>query len=309
MLITAPWFTDEFLLKLQDKFQVSTNSMDRWYTEEELIRIMKDYDAVIAGLDPFTQRVLENSKKLKIIARRGIGYDKIDLETCRRKGIVVTNTPVPEEHEAVAEFTLGLILDLTRNISTSSSSLKKGSWKRSNFLGLGLKDLTVGVIGLGHIGKKVAEFLKLLGCNVIYSDPYVNDDRFLKVGIEELFSKANVVTIHTPKSNETINLVNGDLLKRMKKGSFIINTSRAEVVNLEDLWVYLQNGTISNVALDVFPVEPPGNLNFISNRDVITTPHIAAFTKSSFHRIDEICYNNVVNVLLNSTLPDFIVNP
>ncbi len=267
-----------------------------------------EYDAVIAGLDPFSSEVIRKANKLKIIARRGIGFDKVDLESCRKRNIFVTNTPIPEEHQAVAEFTVGLIFDLIRNISKSSLSLKGGSWERAKFLGEGIQDITIGIIGLGKIGARVANLLSSLGSHVIYSDPYVEDPRYSKVDLSQLFRSADVVTIHTPKTNETFGMVNRDLLKLMKKGSCIVNTARGEVMNMQDLYEYMENGTIDSVAMDVFEVEPPENMSRMKDSRFLTTPHIAAYSRISFERIDEICYNNVRKVLLDAALPEFVVS-
>ncbi len=304
-MITSPWFTKEYLTKLKADFIVDINPNERWYREDELLEIIGEYDGIIAGLDPYTDKVLRKASKLKIIARRGIGYDKIDLETCRMKNIILTNTPVPKEHEAVAEFTLGAILDITRNITFSSISLKGRSWQRKKFLGRSLKDMTIGILGLGNIGTRVAEILTSLGSNVIYCDPFVQNNRFTRVDIKELFKTSDLISIHVPKNEETTGLIDRSLLSLMKKGSYLVNTARAEVVNNADLEMFVKNGTIASVALDVFSFEPPENYDFIENSRVLATPHIAAFTESSFNSIDEICYTNVVNVLLKGKDPVF----
>lgn len=305
VLITAPWFTEEYLTKLKEDFIVDINPNERWYKEGELLGIISEYDGIIAGLDPFTDKVLKKASKLKIIARRGIGYDKVDLETCKMKNINLTNTPVPEEHEAVAEFTLGAILDITRNITFSSLSLKGRSWQRQKFLGRSLKDMTIGILGLGNIGLRVAEILRSLGSSIIYSDPFVETNRFTRVDIKELFKTSDLVSIHVPKNEGTIALIDKSLLSLMKRGSYLVNTARAEVINMTDLEMFVKNGTIASVALDVFPSEPPENYKFIGNSEVLATPHIAAFTKSSFNSIDKICYTNVVSVLLKKKEPEF----
>jgi phosphoglycerate dehydrogenase-like enzyme len=284
---------------------VDINPNERWYNEDELLGIISEYDGIIAGLDPFTDKVLKKASRLKIIARRGIGYDKVDLETCKMKNITLTNTPVPEEHEAVAEFTLGAILDITRNITFSSLSLKGRSWQREKFLGRSLKDMTIGILGLGNIGIRVAEILRSLGSSIIYSDPFVENNRFTRVDVKELFKTSDLVSIHVPKNEDTIGLIDKSLLSLMKRGSYLVNTARAEVLNMADLETFVKNGTIASVALDVFPTEPPNDYAFIRESRVLATPHIAAFTRSSFNSIDRICYTNIVNVLLKEKEPRF----
>ena len=307
VLITAPWFTDTQLRRLTDKFDVRRNNLKRWFTEEELIELIPDYDAVIAGLDPFTEEVINKGKKLKIIARRGIGYDKIDLNACRRRGIFVSNTPVIDEHYAVAEFTVGLILMATKNMQGAHSSLISGSWEREAFIGRNLRDLTVGILGLGNIGIKVAKLIRSFGSQVIYYDPYVNCNEFQNVDIHTLFKTADVVSVHLPLTKETFRIVDYNLLRTMKVGSYLVNTSRSETIVKEDLFKSVEGGKIKMVALDVFDNEPPLSDEIHKDARFFETPHIAAFTKESFNKIDETCVDNVINVLIEKKKPDYLV--
>jgi len=307
ILITAPWFTSFYLNKLKEHFIVDVNRMERWYTEDELSAMIYNYDGIIAGLDPFTKDVLSKAKNLKIIARRGIGVDNIDLEYCSSNNIVVTNTPIYIEHRAVAEFTLGLILDATRNITRSCISLKSGSWKRAEFLGKSLEGLTVGILGFGNIGKTLAELLNKLGTMIQYYDPYVKDSDFIRVNLEELFSNSDVISILAPLTSETRKLVNDKLLSKMKYGSIIINVSRGEIIDYGAIMKYVKSGHISCVATDVYDIEPPINRDFILNDRVICTPHIAAFAEDAFNEIDRICTENLIDLLINGNPPSYIV--
>ena len=305
VLITAPWFTKSCLEDLKRNFDVTQNRKKTWFTEGELIEIIGQFDAVIAGLDDFTPSVIQKASNLKIIARRGIGYDKIDLPSCRDRGILVSNTPVPEEHLAVAEFAVGLILDVIRNITPSHTSLQNKSWEREAFVGRDLANSTIGILGLGNIGSTTARILKAIGAQVIYCDPYVNDSKYRKVDLDTLFRESDVVSVHLPKTHETMGLVNASRLSLMKKGSFLVNTSRGEVLNDADIVSALDNGILRGVATDVFSEEPPEHCVLLYRDDVIATPHIAAFSENSFLHIDTICVENVTNVLLNGTLPKF----
>ena len=305
VLITAPWFTKTCLDDLKKNFDVTQNRKKTWYTESELIDIIGQFDAVIAGLDDFTPSVIQKASNLKIIARRGIGFDKIDLPSCRERGILVTNTPVPEEHLAVGEFAVGLILDVIRNITASHISLQSKSWEREAFVGRDLANSTVGILGLGNIGGTTARILKAMGAQVIYCDPYVDDNRYRKVDVETLFRESDVISVHLPKTHETMGLVNESKLSLMKKGSFLVNTSRGEVLNDKDIVSALDNGILRGVATDVFSEEPPEDCVLLYRNDVLATPHIAAFSENSFLHIDTICVENVTNVLLNGTLPKF----
>jgi len=307
ILITAPWFTDKYLNTLRKHFIVDTNKMERWYTEDELSKIISDYDGIIAGLDPFTENVLKKARNLKIIARRGIGVDNIDLEYCSKKNIIVTNTPIDIEHRAVAEFALGLILDATRNITRSCISLKSGSWKRADFLGKSLEELTVGILGFGNTGHALAKLLQKIGVKVIYYDPYVNDDQFMKVTLEDLFSNSDVVSINAPLTAETRKLVDDRILSMMKEGSYLINVSRGEIIDYKALLKHIRSGHISSVATDVYDIEPPTNMEFILNDRVVCTPHIAAFAEDAFDEIDRICTENLINLLIYGKEPSYII--
>jgi len=308
ILITAPWFTKECLERLKERFSVTTNILKRWFTEHELIDIIAHYDAVIAGSDPFTAAVVEKADKLKIIARRGIGYDNIDLAACKRRQILVTYAPIPEEHQAVAEFTVALMLDLTKNITRSNNSLRKGSWEREAFRGANIKGKTVGIVGLGHIGRIVARTISAFGANVIYHDPYVSCSEFKAVDLLELFSAADIVSVHVPKTNETEHLITSKLLGRMKPGSFFVNTSRSTAVVHDDLLMAIRSRRIAAAAIDVFDQEPPLHEPLLGLDNVVTTPHIAGLTSEAFSAIDNLCVNNVIKALEGKGKLEFILD-
>jgi D-3-phosphoglycerate dehydrogenase len=307
VLITSNWFTQRYLDILKSNFEVTLNHRSRWLTEDELIQVIGDYDAVIAALDPFTQRVFQHAGRLKIIARRGIGYDNIDLKAASTKGVYVTITPVMEEHVAVAEFTVALILSLLRKIPQASRSLRSGSWERKAFLGKSMRETCVGVLGLGAIGSRVASILSSLGSKVVYSDPYVNSTQYTRVSLHELFMVSDVVTIHAPLTNETRGMVNMELLGKMKVGSYLVNTARAEIVDTQALIQALTSGILAGAAFDVFNVEPPANDELLKMENVLVTPHIAAYTEDSFAKIDEVCTENVIRVLIQGREPLYSV--
>jgi len=309
VLIADEWFAEQHLKRLQEHFQVTRNTRGRWYRENELLDVIGEYDAVIAGQEPYTTPVLEKARKLKIIARRGIGYDNIDLETARKRHICITNTPVPAEHIAVAELTLTLILDLLRKTVFSCEFLRSDRykstrlWRREDFFGRGIHEIIVGIVGLGNIGREVAKLANILGSTVIYSDPYVNEPILKRVSLKELFERADVVTVHVRSTDETRGMINYDLFSRMKTGGCFVNTARPDVVKTNDLKLALKNGVLTAAAIDVFDVEPPIDDELLRMRNVIVTPHIAGFTYTSLDSIDGICADNVIAVLLNEGQP------
>jgi D-3-phosphoglycerate dehydrogenase len=309
VLIADEWFAEQPLKRLQEHFQVTRNTKGRWYRENELLDVIGEYDAVIAGQEPYTTRVLEKARKLKIIARRGIGYDNIDLETARKRHICITNTPVRAEHIAVAELTLTLILDLLRRTVFSCEFLRSDTykstrlWRREDFFGRGIHEIIIGIVGLGNIGREVAKLANKLGSTVIYSDPYVNEPTLKRVSLKELFERADVVTVHVRSTDETRGMINYDLFSRMKIGSCFVNTARPDVVKTNDLKLALKNGVLTAAATDVFDVEPPIDDELLRMRNVIVTPHIAGFTYTSLDSIDGTCADNVIAVLLNEGQP------
>jgi D-3-phosphoglycerate dehydrogenase len=305
VLIADEWFSDQHLVRLQNHFDVTCNTKRRWFTENELLDIIGDYDAVVAGQEPYTTKVLTKAKKLKLIARRGIGYDNIDLETAKRLRICVTNTPVQEEYDAVAELTIVLILDLLRRTVFACEYLRSSSykstrlWKRENFFGKGIRDSCIGIVGLGNIGRLVAKRATTLGSTVIYSDPYVEEPSLKRVPLGQLFEQADVVTIHVRSNEETRGMITYDLLSRMKEGSYLVNTARPDVVKTEDLKLALRRGILAAAAIDVFDTEPPMDDELLNMGNALVTPHIAGFTLTSLDRIDGTCSENLMAVLLN----------
>lgn len=308
VLITAPHFTERHLKSLAERFIVDNDPLGRWYTEEELFDAIPSYDAVVAGLDPFPRRVIERGERLKIIARRGIGFDKVDLAACKEKGVYVTNTPVPDEHQAVAEFAVALLLDAVKNVTRAAGSMKRGLWERRAFLGRNVEGMTVGIVGLGNVGKRVARLVAAFGARVVYYDPYVSSDEFRSVSLEELFSTADAVSVHLVKTPETVGLIGAELLGSMKPGGVLVNTSRSEVVARGALEGALASGRLT-AALDVFDREPPGEDPLLRLENVLPTPHIAAYTAESFDGIDGACARNVIRVLEEGGRPDYVVNP
>ncbi len=309
VLITAPFFSDVPYQNLKKHFEVTSNDRNEWFTEEELSKIIYKYDAVVAGLDHFSSRVLSKADKLKIIARRGIGYDKIDVQFATNKGIWITTTPIAEEEvDAVSEFTIGLIFSIVKQITKADKSLRTGSWNRRVFMSRNLTKLTVGIFGLGNIGKKVASICKTLGSNVIYYDPYINDSSFSKVDVDELFSLSDIITIHTPLTPETKGFINKKLINTMKEDSFIINTARSQIIVTSDLKEALNENRIKGAAIDVFDEEPPKDKDLLRMDNIIVTPHIAAFTKESIEKMDEICASNIIRVLEENKEPMSAIN-
>jgi D-3-phosphoglycerate dehydrogenase len=258
-------------------------------SKEELISVIGEYDAIVTRSATKVDRdVLEAGKKLKLVARAGVGIDSVDVKVASAQGIIVLNAPFGNTN-SVAEHTLALLLSLCRNIPKADASLKKGEWKRSAFIGTELKGKTAGVIGLSKVGGRVATRLLAFECDVIGCDPYVSEKRAKDLGIrlvsfEELIRTADIITLHIPLSEETRNLIGEKEIGQMKDGVIIINTARGGVINEEALLAALQSGKVGGAAVDVWTEEPPKSdtvKNLIAHERVVSMPHLGASTNEA----------------------------
>jgi len=235
------------------------NPLNKKFTEDELIHYVKDIDLIIAGTEPITEKVLNHAPKLKLISRVGIGLDSVDLIAAQKRGIKVTYTP-DAPAPAVAELTMGLILNLLRSVHVSNSQMHNGIWNR--IFGRRLAEITLGVVGVGRIGSRVLRRTKPFGTprilvNDIHPDDTLNTDFKLEwVSKEEIYREADVICLHLPLTKSTFNLVKKEELLSMKKDAIIINVSRGGIINEKDLYDVMQSGHLSGAAIDVFDEEP-----------------------------------------------------
>lgn len=252
----------------------------------ELLRVVGDYDALIVRSRTKVDReVIDKAVKLKLVARPGTGLDNVDIEYAKSKGVQVVNSP-ESLVEAVAEHVTLLMLAISRKLVPAAVSTREGKWEKNNLMGTQLKGKVLGIVGLGRIGRRIAEIALTLGMSVIIYDvitiPADVIDR-LKcrvVGLDELFAEADYVTLHVPMTNETRHLVDSDLLSRMKRTAFLVNTSRGGVVDEGALSAALREERIAGAALDVFEKEPPVG-DILSAPNTILTPHIAGQTQEA----------------------------
>lgn len=254
---------------------------------EELMKIVCDYEIlVVRGRTRVDKELIDNGVKLKAIIRFGVGLDNIDVEYAELKGIDVYNTPSAFT-EAVAELTIALIIGVLRNIGNAHCSMKSCKWEKQKFYGYELQNKVVGIIGFGRIGRRVAELLvpfnvKILAYDIIpIPHEYVNKGIIQVDSLDELFSNSDVITIHVPLTERTRGMINKDLFLRATKRPFIINTSRGEVIKIDDLKWALRERLIKGVALDVYPHEPFLDNELVSYDNVLLTPHIGAQTFES----------------------------
>jgi D-3-phosphoglycerate dehydrogenase len=264
--------------------EVIYNPTGRPLASAEVAALLPGVDGYIAGLDEIDRRALESADRLKVIARYGVGVDRIDLDAAREKNILVTNTPGANA-SSVAELAIALMLNLARQIPQAITATRSGLWPRLS--GLALEGKTVGILGLGAIGKQVAQRLRAFECRILAYDPFPDVDfadnhQVALVGMDELLEQSDFISLHLPLLPSTRRLVDERFLSSMKKGACLINTARGEVVDESALLAALQSGQLRGAGLDAFTEEPPDPKNpLLAQPHVIATPHIGAQTDAA----------------------------
>ncbi len=253
-------------------------------SEDELASIIGEYDGlIIRSGTTVTAKVLENSGKLKGIARAGVGVDNIDIPAATRKGVIVMNTPGGNTLSA-AEHTMALMLAMSRNVVPACNSLKEGKWDRKKYMGNQLNNKTLGLIGLGRIGMAVAKMAAGFGMNVLGYDPIASPPDAQAKGVEvtedleKLFKESDFISVHVPRNEQTIDMISTEQLKMMKPSVRLVNCARGGIINEAAAYAALEKGEIAGVALDVFPTEPPENTGFAGLGNCVVTPHLGAST-------------------------------
>ncbi|WP_298268230.1 phosphoglycerate dehydrogenase [Geobacter sp.] len=254
--------------------------------KEELHAIIGEYDAIITRSGTTVDKeLLDAGRKLKMVARAGVGIDNVDVDYASSRGVIVVNAPFGNTNSA-AEHAMALLLSFCRNVTKANASLKGGEWKRAPFTGYELKGKTAGVIGLGKVGGRVATRLKAFECEVLACDPYIAVKRAHDLGVklvshDEIYKNCDIITVHTPLTDETRNMIGERELAMMKDGVIIINAARGGIIEEKALLKYLDSGKITGAAIDVFSVEPPKTDELkalIAHERVIVTPHLGANT-------------------------------
>jgi D-3-phosphoglycerate dehydrogenase len=255
-------------------------------TPEELPNVLPNYDAmVVRSRTKVRQPLIDVCPNLKVIVRGGVGLDTIDHEYAKSKGIAVMNTPLASS-ASVAELAIGYMFALARNIYKATSTMKAEKWDKKSFEGDEIGGKVLGIIGLGNIGKETARRAMALGMTVIAYDPFASPaEGVRKVSLEELFSQADYISIHAPKTKETANMIAAEQIAKMKDGVRIINCARGGIVNEDALYDGLKSGKVAGAALDVFAEEPPTDWKLIKLDNVIASPHIGAATKEAQARV------------------------
>lgn len=282
---------------------VVTNPHRRKLNEDEIIALLnQDTVGLLAGIEPLTERVFASASSLKVIARCGTGLDSVDLAAAKRHNITVSNTPEAPA-QAVAELTLGLMLTTLRQINQTDRLLRNGEWPRMQ--GHLLAAQTVGLIGLGHIGRRVAKLCQAFEATVIAHDPYLPQapTGIALMPLEQLLAEADIISLHLPYSTATHHLLDAAAFTRMKPGAIVINAARGGLVDETALHDTLVSGHLGGAALDVFEQEPyQGSLLQCDN--ITLTSHIGSLAKESRHRMEIEAADNLLCGLVNMGLID-----
>ena len=281
------------------------NSYGRPLTEDELIPLLKECDGYIAGLDFITERVIQECNHLKVISRYGAGYDRVDISAAKKKGIVVTNTPGVNA-EAVGELAIALALTVARHITSLNSCTRNGEWIRST--GMELKNKTIGIMGLGAIGKTVARCATGFEMNVIAYDPFINDlfcksNNIKNCTFDEVCEQADIISLHLPLLDSTKHLINKIAISKMKPTTIIINTSRGGIIDEAAAYNALKSGKLGGLGLDAFEIEPPKNSPLFELDNVVVTPHTGAHTQEATTNMANASVKNLIDILSNNDCP------
>jgi D-3-phosphoglycerate dehydrogenase len=253
---------------------------------EDLLANIGKYDGLaVRSATKVTADVLARAEKLKVVGRAGIGVDNIDTDAATQRGVVVMNTPFGNT-TTTAEHAIAMIMALVRQIPLANVSTQSGKWEKSRFMGMEVTGKTLGLIGCGNVGSIVADRAQGLKMRVISFDPYLSPERAVGIGVEkveleELFARADIITVHTPLTDSTRNLINAASIAKMKKGLRIVNCARGGIVDEDDLRAALDSGQVAGAAVDVFETEPAKKNVLFGHENLIATPHLGAATQEA----------------------------
>jgi D-3-phosphoglycerate dehydrogenase / 2-oxoglutarate reductase len=283
--------------------------------EDQLIQVIVDYDAVmVRSQTKINERVMEAGKNLKVVGRAGVGVDNIDLEAATKRGIVVVNAP-DGNTIATCELTFAMMMGLARMIPQAYKKTVNGEWDRKTFVGVELRNKVLGVIGMGRIGSEVAKRAKAFGMEIIGYDPFMTEDRAEKLGItlgsvDDIVRQADFITVHTPLTNETRNMIGRPQFEIMKKGARIINCARGGIIDEAALVEAIDNGVVAGAAFDVFTQEPPAaDHPFLNHPKIIVTPHLGASTVEAQENVAIDVSEEVLHILRSEPFKNAVNMP
>ena len=276
-------------------------------TPEELKNIIDNYDGIlIRSATKLTAEILENCSNLKVIGRAGVGVDNVDIEAATKNKILVMNTPLGNL-EATAELSVGLMFSILRHIHLANDSTHQGKWEKSKFMGTELKGKTLGIVGFGNIGQRVAEICNIIGMKVITNSKSATDQDLakvnaFKVSTEKLISESDIISLHTKLNDETKNMLNQNTIASMKKTAVIVNCARGGLINESDLRDALNNDVIAGAAIDVYEKEPATENVMFGTKNLLLTPHLGASSKEAQSNVAIDVANQVADYLKDNKI-------
>jgi D-3-phosphoglycerate dehydrogenase len=269
-------------------------------SRENLLAKIHEYDALLVrSVTQVNAELMDMGKNLKIVGRAGNGTDNIDIPEATKRGIIVANTPDSNTISA-CEIAIGLMLDGARDISYADKHLKAGNWDRNRFEGTELFNKTLGIIGLGRIGGLMATRMKAFGMNLIAYDPYISDTRFKRYDcakaetLDDLLKISDIITIHTPRTNETLNMIGDEEIEKMKDGVRLVNAARGSLMNEDAVYKGLKSGKIASFGIDVHATEPRTESPLYEFENVTVTPHIGANTKDAQYNVGKVIAEQII---------------
>jgi len=281
-------------------YDITWNETGKPMSATDLIAKLDGCTGVIAGLDYFTAEVFEKTNDLKVVARYGVGFDRVDLEAAKAKGVIVTNTPTANS-DSVADLAVGLMLAVARHLVEAHRQTMEGKWPK--LFGVSLFQKTVGLVGLGRIGARVAQRVKGFDCRSLVYDPFIDAETAALFGcqkvdtLETLLAESDFVSLHSPASVATNQMINRQTLALMKPTAILINTARGELVHEDDLLDALKNKGIGGAGLDTFAEEPPQVEKYRDVPNLVMTPHMGAYTTEALFNMAMESTNDLIAVL------------
>jgi phosphoglycerate dehydrogenase-like enzyme len=288
---------ETLVAELREEFtEVIINTEGKRLGGDELIDFIGGADAVIVGLEDYNRDVIDACPSVKVVAKYGVGLDNVDIAYCREKGVEI-GWQAGVNKLSVAEMAIGYMLMLSRNLYLTSNQLKRNVWNKIG--GSNLSGKTIGIIGVGHIGKELIRLLQPFKCRILVNDVIDQTDYYASVGVEKaekekIYREADVITLHTPLTSETRNLIDEDALALMKSQAIVLNTARGELVDLNALKIALKSKKIAGAAIDVYHQEPPDDSALIEIENLINTPHIGGNSIESVLAMGRSAINSLV---------------
>lgn len=283
-------------------FELACNDTGRKLDRDEQKALIADAFAIIAGTESYDDDMLAAAPNLKLVVRFGVGTDNFDLNAMKRRGIAVG---VISNNNSVAEFTVALILGVMKNLHRFDAAVREGAWSR--FTMRELKEKTVGILGFGRIGQRLAQLLQSFDVKILAYDPYINEDAAAQlnvkaVNLNTLLAESDIVSLHIPSTPETYHLINRDTIAQMKDGAYLVNTSRGVLIDEEALKEALYAGKLAGAALDVFEKEPVTKDLALSSLDnILLAPHVAALSVETNYNAGITCAESVIRVYQGGT--------